>query len=387
MKRILILPFLSASTLWGQFLPDIPDRLNYVGLFNGTSQYFSKTSPSNMDLNGSELITDPGFESGVWTDTADVAVLEQTTAQKHSGTYSMLLMPRATSLNAIARSPNITNATVNGTTPKVTAEFWVYAPTGNTSKTAIYRIVNQSNVNLALGSTAVTGNTWTKLVINFQLPGTQSGVKLFVGLSATSALTDSLYVDDVSLTQAYDGIVSLEAKTTSGSTQTLAGSSKSNGSRLRIWQNTATASVTITDGTTSVTATNSATVNDGRPHKWDVAWSRTGNLTLYIDGVSGTGRSITGIGAITVDTLWVSRDQDGNYFSGQIGEKLRARYPSLPSDIASWIAYANTQRFIPEPPGGGTTVLRLFGKENSAYDQSGTQGVLTNTGSTPIIPR
>ena len=381
MKRTLLLLLLSVSTLWGQFLPDIPDRLSYAAQLNGSSQYFSKTSPVNMDLNGSELLSDVGFESGRWTAVFN-ATTSQSTVQKRTGTYSMLVL--ATGGSATTRSPAVTNATTN----KFTGEAWVYVPNTNTSKTVRLSITDQgASVINPLTTVSPATDTWVKVVVNVQAPGTQTGLTLQVGLSGTSVSGDSLYIDDVSLTQAWDGAISVEAKTTSGSTQTLAGTSKSNASRLRIWQNTATASVTLTDGTTSVTATNSATVNDGRFHKWGVTWSKTGNLTLYIDGVAGTGQSITGVGAITVDTLWIGRDQAGNYFNGQLGEKIRVRYSSLPSDIAQWIYRATYERFIPEPPGGGETVLRVFGRRNDALDQSGNQGVLTNTGSTPIIQK
>ena len=395
MKRTLLLLLLSVSTLWGQFLPDIPDRLSYAAQLNGTSQYFSKATPPKMDLNGSEVLTvTTTFDANTtgWIGLiASSAVSVNTTSldriRSGSGSMRVVMASPPSASSGVRVQTAISNSLTSGTTNKFTWEGWFYVPSTDSSKTIIIGATDQAGATFAENSpTVLVSNTWTKLVVNFQCPGTQSGIMVKARL-AFAGLNDTLYVDDVSLTQAYDGAVSVEAKTTSGSTQTLAGTSKSNASRLRIWQNTATASVTLTDGTTSVTATNSATVNDGRFHKWGVTWSKTGNLTLYIDGVAGTGQSITGVGAITVDTLWIGRDQAGNYFNGQLGEKIRVRYSSLPSDIAQWIYRATYERFIPEPPGGGTTVLRLFGRYNDTYDYSGNQGVLTNTGSTPIIQK
>ena len=381
MKRTLLLLLLSVSTLWGQFLPDIPDRLSYVAQFNGSTQYFSKTSSVNMDLNGSEMLTNPTLDVDItgWAIDGNVALAHETTI-KRTGAGSCKITYVTT--GGIKSTP-INNTSTN----KFTLEAWVYIPAASVTRVVRIGLRNQSGA-LIQGETEVTlvADTWTKIVRITQCNGTQTSLILWVRLPSPTA-GDIFYLDDVSLTQAYDGIVGLESKTTNGSTQTLAGSSKSNGSRLRIWQNTTTASVTLTDGTISVTATNSATVNDGRPHRWGVAWSRTGNLTLYIDGVAGTGQSIAGVGAVTVDTLWIGRDEAGNDFNGQIGEKVQVKYSTLPTNIANWIVYVNTQRYIPEPPGGGETVLRIFGRRNDALDQSGNQGVLTNTGATPIIPR
>ena len=393
MKRTLLLLLLSVSTLQGQFLSDIPDRLSYAGLFNGTSQYFSKPSPVNGDLNGSEMVTDPGFESGIWTDTVDCAVAAQSTVQKRSGTYSFLIMPRVASSNAIARSSNITNATTNATTNKVTAEFWAYVPTGNTSKTVLYRIVNQVNTNIVTGSTAITGNTWTKLVINHQLSGTQTGVKLFVGLSATSALTDSLYVDDVSLTQAWDGLIGLwfYANDITRNLRLVGRTTNGTNSGFEVFTNSSKFSASSQVGTAFTGSAQSQPLTSKRWHFGVGVIDRTDSLRVSANGEPLTGAVIaTSLGRITPDTVFIgSISGTSQFWSGQTGEMIYVRYSTLPSLTAlnAWIAHASTQRFIPEPPGGGTTVLRLFGKENSAYDQSGNQGVLTNTGNTPIIPR
>jgi len=339
-----------------------------------------------MDLNGSELNPYAEFEVDTtgWLGVNSWTDFRTTSARSHTGLRSMVLVANDI-VTPVIFSSVITNATAN----KFTVQVYCIIPSTNSKDTIRIGIYNQSYVLIGTRTTQkISKGAWVPVVVNALAPGTQTGFRLGVELIGTPVPSgDSLYVDGASLTQAYDGAASVRVKTSGGSTQTIAGSSVTNSSRLRIWQNTATASASISDGTTTVTATNSATVNDGREHKWDVTWSRTGNLTLYIDGVAGTGQSITGLGAITVDTLWIGRDQAGNYFNGTIGEKLRVRYSSLPSDIASWIAYAATQRFIPEPPGGGETVLRVFGRRPDAYDQSGNQGTLTNTGSTPIIPK
>ena len=387
MKKLLVLISLFPLLVFGQ-APTSTSKIPlsippvYVAQLNGSTQYFSKTSPVNMDLNGAERIPSAqnrDFDStttiGGWFAVGNHSISRVTT-DSYSSPGSLQIVSTGAGdggSHYITLFSASFNPFVVG--EKYTVQVRARATLSNTKLT-----FQHGGIAGQTGNLSNTPGTFTLAVFNGAPPASTS-LRLYLSQA------DTVYLDAVSLTQAYDGVASLEAKTTGGSTQTLAGSSKSNGSRLRIWQNTATASVTLTDGTTSVTATNSATVNDGRDHQWDVTWSRTGNLTLYIDGVAGTGQSITGVGAVTVDTLWIGRDEAGNSFTGTIGEKLRVRYPSLPTNIATWIAFANTQRFIPEPPGGGTVVLRLFGKYNDAYDRSGNQGVLTNNGSTPIIQK
>ena len=399
MKRALLLLLLSVSTLWGQFLPDIPDRLSYAGLFNGTSQYFSKTAPTKMDLNGSELITvTTTFEtdSTGWTNDT-FSDYRTTNARAHGGTKSLAFITTGVVLKPYGQ---LTTAISNTSTNKFTTEFWVYVPSTNTQDTVRIGFANQALGLIEHTTTKITKGAWKKMVINFAAPGTQTGLKVYPQLWGYTGASDTLYIDDVSLTQAYDGLIVVEYKssgfTNHGSSRNaVMGRGDAVGGQAQAWAFTYTSAnlleLFISDGTNSITHAPAINLNDNRYHKIVYVLNRTGNSDLYFDGVlraTASASSLGKMGAPTTDLFVIGSDAvAARSILGSIAETAFVRYTPLPSDIASWIAYANTQRFIPEPPGGGTTVLRLFGKENSAYDQSGTQGVLTNTGSTPIIPR
>src|SRR3990167_3837167 len=105
-------------------------KKSYAALLNGTSQYFSKTSPSKMDLNGAEKLTNGTYESNVtgWAATRGAVVYETTT--KHTGNGSAKLTADGTPPNA-----SISNTTIPSdvTTNKVMMEAWVFAPVANTS--------------------------------------------------------------------------------------------------------------------------------------------------------------------------------------------------------------------------------------------------------------
>ena len=387
MKRTLLLLLLSVSTLWGQFLPDIPDRLSYAAQLNGSSQYFSKTSPVNMDLNGSELLSDVGFESGRWTAVFN-ATTSQSTVQKRTGTYSMLVL--ATGGSATTRSPAVTNATTN----KFTGEAWVYVPNTNTSKTVRLSITDQgASVINPLTTVSPATDTWVKVVVNVQAPGTQTGLTLQVGLSGTSVSGDSLYIDDVSLTQAYDGLIGLwfYASSIASNLRLVGRTTAGNNAGFEVFTNSSKFTGFSQAGPAFTGNAQSQTLTSGRWHFGVAVINRTDSIRVSANGEILTGAVVaTSLGKIVPGTVFIgSLSGTSQFWAGNIGELVYVRYTSSPSVavLNAWIAYANTQRFIPEPPGGGTTVLRLFGKENSAYDQSGIQGVLTNTGNTPIIPR
>lgn len=350
---------------------------------NGSGAYHFRTSPSKTDLNGSESLANTTFDANTtgWSVLSAGAISHNTNLDRvrtGAGSLQYVVTSSPPGNNGVVAS--ISPAS-NTSTDKFTWEAWCYVPATDSLRKVRIAIVTQAGASFGASSDlTLTANTWTKVVANGQAPGTQTGIFVRVQL-LSGGLNDTLYVDDVSLKQGWDGVASIRVKTSSGSTQTIAGSSVTNSSRLRIWQNTATASVSLTDGVTTVTATNSATINDGREHQWDVTWSRTGNLTLYIDGVAGTGQSITGIGVVTIDTLWIGRDQTGNYSTGTIGEKLRVRYSSLPSDIASWITAAANSKFIPFPPlSGGGEIVFWTDWQSGGYDKSGNGNHLTPVG-------
>ena len=401
MKRILALLLLSVSTLWGQFLPDIPDRLSYVGSFNGSSQYFSKTSPVSMDLNGSELGTNVGFETysspnftGWARDVAGTTTVD-TSYQSRTGNYAVKIVTDGS--NNVGQVTQYVSVTAG---LKYTFEVWHKVAGGADSiQYMLYDSTNnkswvQSSQTWSAGaitSFSASSGTYAKTVANFVAQPGAINIQIRLTRKGTEPAGSTFIFDDVSLTRAWDAVAVYRVKTSqpSGTGTLFHGGTGSNYLEMQVTPNRQ--NVKLADGTTTTTLTGaSIPVNDGRERTFAFTLNRTGSLVqhVYGGGDAGTSQSITSIGKIAIGAFYIGTFGGTiNFYDGSLGELLIVRYASLPSDIASWIAFANTQRFIPEPPGGGTTVLRLFGRENSAYDQSGTQGVLTNTGNTPIIPR
>ena len=390
MKKLLLLTFLFVTSVFGQ-VPTNASRIPltvppvYVGSFNGTSQYFSKTSPTKMDLNGSELVANGGMEGdSSWTNLGTPTTNARSSVQAHGGTYSRYVVGSGTAGTGIA-SDVLT--LVAG--QKYTIEAWVYREAGTVT---IEMADGQGSF-----STTSTLNTWVKVVKNFTATANLTNrLRIYQG----TADTLKAYFDDVSLTQAYDGLIVVEYKssgfTNHGSSRNaVMGRGDAVGGQAQAWAFTYTSAnlleLFISDGTNSITHAPAINLNDNRYHKIVYVLNRTGNSDLYFDGVlraTASASSLGKMGAPTTDLFVIGGDAvAARSILGSIAETAFVRYTPLPSDIASWIAYANTQRFIPEPPGGGETVLRVFGRRNDALDQSGNQGVLTNTGSTPIIQK
>lgn len=359
---------------------------SYAALLNGTSQYFSKTSPTKMDFNGSELVTNGTFDDNVTGWTAVAATLSHETVIKRTGGGSAKMV-WASGTAMVLLSTAVSNASTN----KFTAEAWVYAPTGNTNFTAAIFIANQVGTAISgITNVVLVADTWTKLVVNATAPGTQTSVQLRVRLDA-AASGDILYVDDASLTQAWDFLVITDVKPTVAGSFNEIFSAYNASIRYEFRKSSTEKLQTILyDGSTTPTAQSSGNIVTNAWQRIASTLDRTGSATNYISGAVDGAALITSLGKLSawsVADVGIHLADPSRWWTGQIGEVLVVRYASLPTDIASWIAYANTQRFIPEPPGGGETVLRIFGRRNDALDQSGNQGLLVNTGGTPIIPK
>lgn len=390
MKKLLLSLLMFVTPLLSQTaLDDVPDRLNYVASLNGQNQYFSKTSPSKMDLNGEELLLNPTLNAGVtnWS-VGGNGTLTHSTDTLRSGAGAGRIVA-----NGSARSYAVSSVRANTTTDKFTCEFWCYVPASNISKTVSVLITDQVLVTIgSSGEKTLTGDTWTKISVTVQTPGTQTHIRAYIGFGGpVPTAGDVFFFDDASLTQAWDFLVVADIKpSVSGSFNEIF--SVYNGTpRYELRKSNAEKLQSIVaDGVVTPTAQSAGNITTGVWTRVASTLNRTENATNYISGSSDGGAPLTTVGKLptwSVADIGVHLADPSRYWSGQIGEVLVVRYSSLPSNVASWVAYASTQRFIPEPPGGGTTVLRLFGRRNDAYDQSGNQGVLTNTGSTPIIAK
>lgn len=392
MKKFLLL--LLPVFLWAQSPLDIPDRLSYVAQPNGSTQDFRQPNPVNMALNGAELITvTTTFDDNVTGWLGDGATLSHNTNADRVRTgagSARIVTASPPSANSGLR---ISSAVSNATTNKFTWKAWVYVPSTDSLRRVRLRFNTQTDGVIASGTvTTIAANTWTELVLNAQAPGTQTGFLFHVDLF-NGGLNDTLFVDDISLTQAYGGLVAVwfYANNIASNLRLLGRTTNGTNSGFEVFTNTSKFTAFSQAGPAFTGNAQSQTLTSGRWHFGVGVINRTDSIRVSANGEALTGAvDATTLGKITPDTVFIgSISGTSQFWNGRIGELIYVRYSTLPSVAAlnAWIAFANTQRFIPEPPGGGTVVLRLFGKENSAYDRSGTQGVLTNTGNTPIIPR
>lgn len=376
---ILTIFTLASGQAYNRLLPFFTTGPKATAL-NGSSQYWAKASPSNVDFNGSEVLTNGTFDANVagWAG-VDASIAYETTT-KRTGAGSCKVTSTG-GLNGYLASNNVANTT-NG---NFTFECWVYAPTATVLKTVRLQVRNQSLGTLyQSGNTTLVANTWTKLVVNGASGGSQTGLRVAIQWVGTPTAGDIIYVDDASLKQAYDAVWGGFIRTSASGVQTICAAGFSSSLRTSMFLNNNTATVTVSDGTTSVSATNSATVNDGRHHAFFATLSRTGNLTLYVDGVAGTGVSATAVGIIAVDSIYVGRGLTGSYFNGQIEQRQRIRYTSLPSDIAQQLSDIYAQGKL-KPPYGEGVITTWYDWRSGGYDKSGNGNNLTPVNSPLII--
>jgi len=111
-------------------------KRNNATVLNGTSQKWSKTSPANLDFNGSELATNGTFEvdASGWTAFFGGGIT-RSTVQFKSGVASGLLTQNSSS-NAYVTNTAIANTSTN----KFTLEVWMFCPSTNTSKSVSIEI-------------------------------------------------------------------------------------------------------------------------------------------------------------------------------------------------------------------------------------------------------
>lgn len=388
---LLLIPLLG----WAQ-TSKIPFRssMQSVSSFNATDQYWYRTTPSLMDLNGSERLANTGFEtdSTNWTTvvTRDSA-WGTTTTQRKSGNKSLFLC--VNQKGQADGSTSVWNTPISDvTTNKATAEGWFYCPSTNVSKGVVLSIRDQNQANAIVTTTqTITANTWTKLVANGQLTGAQTGISVIYQINSPTK-GDSLFIDDASLTQAWDALWLAIFKNTISTTASDRifdiGDGGAN-SEILLCNNSNKISILISDGSNvAKTLTSTTSVNDGVYHFVAIALQRDNNGTLYLDGnVNVTPTAISSVGKISSTmTLFVGTNNAGMTagWLGPLGQIQFIRFASLPSGIATTIAQINAswkRQGFPKVYSGGTIVLDIDWKL-LGFDQT---NPLTSSGTPPII--
>jgi hypothetical protein len=360
----------------------------YATVLDGSTQWWSKTTPVGMDLNGAEMITaSTTFEvdSTGWSKAA-FNDFRTTNARAHSGSKSLAGIATAAVSFPYLR---LTTAIANTSTNKFTFEVWAYVPATNVQDTVVIQVVNQgfssSSFGVAVTTTKLTKGTWSKLVLNVQASGTQTGILFYAQLAGLTGIVDTLYIDDVSLTQAKDAMVMGIINATAGTVIFCASTGDGNNPRYNILGTTGTLRTYLHDGTTASDGQN-GTLVDGKDHSYQVTINRTGNVTRYIDGVSVGTTAMTALGKITVTNLSLGYLSAG-YLTGKLGQTQTILYDALPADIASTIAYIGATyktRGLPKVYPGGTIVLDVDWSQGG-LDKSGQGNHLSNTGGAPTM--
>lgn len=377
-------------------------RKRYAGgqfatVLDGASQYWSKSSPSNLDLNGSEMITaadDRGFEStvGNWTGAGNHSVSRSTT-DKRTGTASMAVVASAagdSTTNYVTLAFANFDTVVSGS--KYTVEGYARS---NTATTTITMVIGSKTV--TSGTLSTVAGTFTKFVLNFQATASElsQGIKLYLNKAAT------VYVDDISFTQAFDlmvlGLVNLNASAPVATANILQ-RRKSGGNP--IFDLNVDSGVNLrfvfrdTDGLALSDFTSALAVNDGKWHLVATTINRLGgasSLMLYKDGSSSasTVSATTGKVVFSTENLNIGANSTpANFFQGYVGQAQIVRFAVLPSDITNTIfQISNTwkRNGLPNVYLGGQ-IVAWYDWKNGGMDKSGNNNHLTGTGS-PTITR
>jgi len=130
---------------------------------------------------GTNLITNPSFETNATSWSGTNATVAQSSAQYYIGTKSMLVTPSTTTGKA-----SFTATTVNGTTYRFSA--YVFSTINKNLRVSITSPATNGT------TTAVTYNTWTRLDVSFVANGTSTTVNI-----ESIDSTDAFYVDAVML--------------------------------------------------------------------------------------------------------------------------------------------------------------------------------------------
>jgi hypothetical protein len=356
---------------------------------NGTSQYWSKSSPTGLDLNGAEKLPNPGFEANTtgWAGETGLSLARNTNLDRvRTGVGSAACRSDGTAAGILRlASGQVSDATTN----KFTSEAWVFLPTTNASDSVRLYLADQTGATFSIGTTVEpTKGAWTKLVLNSQAAGTQTGLRLAIQFRNPTA-GDSLYVDDVSLTQAYDAVVMAvvnQAVTSASSKVIFTYRGTSTGPRYTLYS-TATTDLfafQLDDSIATVSqVTGGTSLVTGSYRLIGCTIDRTGNAVKYLDGSAIQTSSVVAIGKIasTAATQATLGDNSGGtaFFPGSIGPVMVVRFDALPSDIANMIAYVSAtwrRKGFPKTIGNGTTVLYVDWNP-AGLDESGQANTLT----------
>jgi hypothetical protein len=368
-------------------------KAQYATVLNGSTQYWSKTSPVNMDLNGAELLTNGAMEgvytAGVangWvkslnTGYAGTYTKDSTAYNIHGGTYSQRIVMSSSKFEIKQGGLSWTGNN------KATQEAWIYASVADTFQLGFWD--GTSNFNSS--TLPVVAKTWTKLVYNSQPTHTAAADSFYI--RQLWPKTDTVRIDDVSLTQAYDAMIIVIEKTTMNGDAGLVfhsnnfGSAASNIGWALINRITSRLDIDVNDGTTRFANVQTVSYFDGGYHVVIATIDRTGNSTIYFDGTSVGTLSISTCGKIiSPDGLFVGKagTSGGAQLTGNCSQVQVIRFTGI-GNQSSNISMISANKNKPFPSSYTNSQIVFWTDwSRQGYDKSGTGNTLSPTASPSI---
>ena len=313
---ILFLPSLNAQPSELIVLFSGADNVYAVDL-DGSTEYMSKTSPINLDLNGANTITTLARNSTFEDNATDWAtngthVVSVDGTSKLTGTYT----------GKIAAS-GVGDSTTNFASLATDKYTTIVSGTKYTLQIQVRAVLADTDVILVIGGKAksftAVDQTSEILIYNFEATSAEVGQKIIIYLSQA----DDVFIDQVDLSVAYDLTINVWTKLNASSAiEGLLYYRASHWYSLYIAANSRVVA-NIYDGASEKSRSTDAVVDDAVWYLFTATYDRTGNLSLYQDGVlQGSGLDISGLGAVRpATTLRIGSNHAGsNTINGLIGE-------------------------------------------------------------------
>ena len=296
------------------------DRNVYAGDYDGSTEYLTKTSPVNLDLNGVNTITtlarNSTFEDNAtdWATNGTHAVSVDGTS-KLTGTYS----------GEIAAS-GVGDSTTNYASLATDKYTTIVSGTKYTLQVQVRAVLADTDVTLVIGGKAkvftAVDQTSEILVYNFEATSGEVGQEIIIYLSQA----DDLYIDEVDLSEAYDFTYMAWVNTTaSGTHKSILNSGAYNTSQPGFWLRSLSSEVgqlTLT-GSNEISLSVSGFTIAGEWVLYTATVDRVGDMTFYENGVSKSTTSLATLGeARLVMNFSIGAMGYGgaSYFEGYIGE-------------------------------------------------------------------
>ncbi len=363
MKRILFLLLLIALPLQAQSnLLKMEKKRFTAGSavdLDGTAEYMSKNSPVNLDLNGAERITnaaDRDFSTLVnWAVLGDASnKIGRSSVDKHAGTYSMVDTTSGAGSTTNCVNLPYANFTALGTDAnsiyeKYTLELWARATNAGCKIT-----ISIGGKSVQSGNLSTTTGAFTKVVFNFQATANEINqpIKLYLNQA------DVIYLDDVSLTKAWDMLVNVwinhADQNLTVNERILYGLSSSGYFRIMgtASQQYPQIGLKDNDGIGADLLFSDLDVNTGAYNLLTakINSTATNGILFYKNGVVSTAYYTRTAGKTNLSSLLIgSQAAINTYFSGQIGEVQIIKF----TDIAQ--SNVNTSTLLQAYRGGLST--------------------------------